>query len=302
MLIYSSLFMAAGTSVVVGAVMINSALQRLETRAMGTIGRITIDGIISSLDGPNKLTLTGQKMLSADQIKQAIYRAQQNGVKGLMFHINCPGGAIAACRDISEHVANLKIPTVACIRELGASGGYMLASACDHIVSHEESLVGNIGAIMSSFDISGLLDKLGVKYNAELKSAPYKDIGNPCREMTKDEVAIQKENIKDVHDFFVDFVARNREMSKEKVHELANGLAYRGKKAKEVGLVDEIGGPNEAVEYLKRETNCPNPKLIDYIELKNIGILRGLFSRLSYSMGKSFTTGMIDGLRQMDVQ
>ncbi len=220
-------------------------------------GRITLEGIISSLDGSDG-------KLSAEHVKKAVKRAKDDGIKGLIVQINSCGGAVAASKEIADYIKKLDIPTVGLIRDVAASGGYMVASACDYVIAHECAVVGSIGS--------------------------------PFREMTVEEVAIVRETLESIHEMFVECVASNRDMGVENVRQLATGRTYMGKKAKELGLVDSIGGIDDAVQYLKDMTGISGLRHIDYQVVSGRGLL-GYFSKMSYACGNSFANGMIDAVK-----
>ena len=251
--------LTAWTTVSVGLayVVVRAMVQRALAKRGDIIARVTLDDALMSLDG------TSQKV-GAEDIKQALKHAVDDGTKGIIFQINSPGGGIAACKDVADYVKQVSIPTVACIRDIGASGGYLIATGCDHIIAHEYSTVGNIGARTPSWDVSQFLNMIGVRYRSELKTGQYKDYLSPFRELTPDEIAIHQAMLQDVQDTFVASVAHNRGVDEDIIRSLANGLPYAGKKAKELGLVDELGGIPEAIEHLKEVTECANPNLIDY--------------------------------------
>jgi protease-4 len=178
--------------------------------------------------------------------------AQDKHVKAVVLRINSPGGAVTASdimyQDLLRFRAETGKPVVACMMDIAASGGYYVAMACDRIYAHPTTVTGSIGVIMSLYNASGLCAMLGVKSDP-IKSGPNKDIGNPARPMTEEERAILQKMISSFYDQFVQVVAKGRpELSEERVRALADGRVYTGLEAQKLGLVDEIGYLDDAIQ------------------------------------------------------
>ncbi|MBI3883795.1 MAG: signal peptide peptidase SppA [Sphingobacteriales bacterium] len=170
----------------------------------------------------------------------------------MLFEINSPGGSAVASEEIANAVKKANKTTVAWIREIGTSGAYWVASSSGHIVANRVSITGSIGVIASYLEFPGLLEHYNITYQ-RLVSGKYKDIGSPFKEMTPEEKAIFQQNLDTIRDYFVSEVAKNREMSKKDVDKIANGVFYLGAQAKELGLIDELGGKDEAINYIEKK-------------------------------------------------
>ncbi len=172
-------------------------------------------------------------------------------VKGVVLAIDSPGGTTAGGEAIFEAVRKLAgdKPVVAQVGTLAASAGYMIASAADHIVARQSSIVGSIGVLVQYPDVTGLMDKLGVKLE-EVKSSPLKAEPNPFNPTTDEERAMLRSMIMDSYDWFVGLVDERRPMTRAEVLAVADGSVFTGRQALQKKLVDELGGEDQTVAWL----------------------------------------------------
>ena len=172
-------------------------------------------------------------------------------VKGVILSIDSPGGTTAGGEAIFDAVRKLAAekPVVAQVGTLAASAGYMIASASDHIVARKSSIVGSIGVLVQYPDLTGLMDKLGIKLE-EVKSSPLKAAPSPFKPTTDDERAMVRNMIMDSYDWFVGIVADRRAMSKADATALADGRVFTGRQALANKLIDEVGGEDQAIAWL----------------------------------------------------
>lgn len=129
-----------------------------------------------------------------------------------------------------------------------ASGGYYIASGCDKIYALPSTLTGSIGVFGVKFDLSGLAKQYGIRFQC-IEAGPHASSGNPFRPMTRSVRANFWRSVDRVYDRFKSVVATGRNMSAQEVEDIAKGRVWTGEQAKEVGLVDELGGLQEALEY-----------------------------------------------------
>ena len=156
--------------------------------------------------------------------------AADRRAQALIVRINSPGGTVAGGEALFRSlrlVADRK-PVVAVIGELGTSAGYMSALGADYIIAREGSITGSIGVILQSTDITGLLDKLGVKPES-VKSSPLKSQPNPLEPFSEEARAATEAVVADIYDLFVGMVAERRRMSRERVAPLADGRIFTGR-------------------------------------------------------------------------
>jgi protease-4 len=240
-----------------------------ETQVSGTgkakVLLIEVTGVINSQDGEGLIPSPG--LLS--HLKEELTRASKDDdVKAVVVRINSPGGTVTAS-DIIHHElkalkATRKIPVVASIMDVGASGGYYIAAAADTVFAHPSTVTGSIGVIMLTVNARGLLEKVGVEATA-VTSGPRKDMGSPLRAMTPEERAIFQELINSMYQRFLAVVQEGRpKLSMDQIKKLADGRVYTGEQAKAAGLVDEIGYLEDAVEAAKQRAGLTEARVVMY--------------------------------------
>ena len=172
-------------------------------------------------------------------------------MKGVILAIDSPGGTTAGGESIFDEVRLLAAekPVTAQVGTLAASAGYMIASATDHIVARKSSIVGSIGVLIQFPDVTGLMDKLGVKLE-EVKSSPLKAEPSPFNPTTDEERAMVRKLILDSYDWFVGIVDERRPLTRAEVTALADGSIFTGRQALTNKLVDALGGEREAIDWL----------------------------------------------------
>ena len=193
--------------------------------------------------------------------------AEDDRVRALVLRINSPGGTVTASdivyHEITRFKARRKIPVVAAILDVGASGGYYVALAADRIVAHPTTVTGSIGVLMLTVNSGGLLEKIGVS-TTYIKSGQYKDMGNPFRGLTTEERAIFQEVIDRLYGRFVTLVAKERRLDESKVRALADGRIYTAEEALSLGLVDRIGYLEDAIALAKESAGLTDAKIVTY--------------------------------------
>src|SRR6185436_3717023 len=132
-------------------------------------------------------------------------------------------------------------PVVASLGSVAASGGYYVAVACDQIYANPGTLTGSIGVIMQLANLDQLMKKVGVDY-VVIKAGQYKDIGNIARVMTPEERRVMQALLDDVHAQFIGAVAAGRKLPREDVVRFADGRVFSGTQAKDLHMVDVLGG------------------------------------------------------------
>ncbi|MBI2657363.1 signal peptide peptidase SppA [Candidatus Woesearchaeota archaeon] len=255
----------------------------------GNVAMIPIEGIIVGTDDSDLLF---ESAAASPDIIELIEKADENpNIKAIIFEINSPGGSAVASEEIANAVKKVNKTTVAWIREAGASGAYWIASSADHVVANRVSITGSIGVIASYLEFPGFLDRYNLTYR-RLVSGKYKDIGSPLKEMTPEEEEIFQKNLDLIRDYFAGEVAKNRNMSKKDIDKVANGLFYLGVQAKELGLVDELGGKDEAIAYIENKEKI-KAEVVEYKTDKGLLELLGdVSSRQSFFVGKGIGSSL----------
>ncbi|MBX9877197.1 MAG: signal peptide peptidase SppA [Candidatus Obscuribacterales bacterium] len=194
------------------------------------------------------------KVGTAGWLNRQLRRAQKdNHVKGVLLRINSPGGTVATSQEIQQSVLAFRKsgkPIVVSMIDVAASGGYYVACAADKIVALPGTITGSIGVIMNLYNLEGAEHKLGIESNV-VKSGKFKDIGSFSRPMTAEERELLQGIIADTYDQFVTAVSEGRHMDVAAVKKIADGRIISGRQALAAGLVDQLGGYEEAVASLQ---------------------------------------------------
>jgi len=209
-------------------------------------------------------------------------------VPAVVLDIDSPGGSATASDDMFlalERLAAEK-PLVAAIRGTGASGSYLAAMAARTIVTQPHAIVGSIGVISAGPRLPRLLDRLGVSVS-ESRAGRLKGMGMPWRDETDEERAKEQAIVDAFYAAFVGRVARSRHLPEERVQELATGEIWLGERAVELGLVDEIGDLERAVELAARAAGVP-------ARGAPVRLRRPLLGRLAGRFGVSLVAAVAD--------
>lgn len=175
--------------------------------------------------------------------------AEDSSVEAVVIRVNSPGGGVAPAQEIYDEVIKLREvkKVVVSMGAVAASGGYYIASPADKIVANPGTITGSIGVIMELPNLEGLMEKIGVKTEV-IKSGKHKDIASAFRSMTEEEKKILGDLLSDVHEQFITAVSESRDMDYDVIKKIADGRIFTGKKAKELGLVDDLGNLQYAIQ------------------------------------------------------
>lgn len=202
------------------------------------------------------------------RVREELSKAEDDDkVRALVVKINSPGGTATASdilyRELRAFKARRKIPVVAAIMDVGASGGYYVALAADTIVAHPTTVTGSIGVMMLTVNAEGLLQKVGVAPLA-IKSGAKKDMGSPFRGLSEEERQIFQSVIDDLHRRFVLLIARERRLPEERVRELADGRIFTADEARARGLVDQVGYLEDALAAARAAARVSDARVVMY--------------------------------------
>lgn len=189
------------------------------------------------------------KIGSEDTVELLEQYGDDDNFKAIVLTIDSPGGSVTASEKIRHAIAKIakNKPIVALIRNVGASGGYYIIMNTDCIIAQELSIIGSIGVISMGFEISRLLRALGVHVET-IKTSPYGNINDMYHEPSEKEKVIMQNYINHLNQLFRSHLIEARNLDPEKVADFADGRVFLAKKAKEHGLIDQIGGLSEAIE------------------------------------------------------
>lgn len=230
---------------------------------------IDISGIISEEDGKRGFASLSEEPDIVTRVKEELkLAAKDERMRAVILRINSPGGGVTASDMIYHEIENFKkdtgIKVIACIMDLGASGGYYVAVSADKIMAHPTAVTGSIGVIMLNLSVEGLLQKIGVK-DTSIKTGEHKDMGSPLKPMTEEEREIFQNILNDMYERFLTVIEMNRkELTREKLKLLADGRIYTAQQALENKLVDKIGYLDEAILLAKEEAQIEEARVVIY--------------------------------------
>lgn len=221
--------------------------------------------------------------------------AKADNVKGLIIRIDSPGGTTAGSEAIYEAVRKIAKdkPVAAVMDTVAASGGYITAIAADHIVARGNTITGSIGVIFQWAEFSKLLETVGVQMQ-EIKSGDLKAEPSPFKPLSEKAREVSTLMVQDSFAWFTGLVAERRKLPLDKVKILSDGRVYTGRQAVAEKLIDELGGEEKAIAWMRREK-----KLSDGIEVKDWAVPsedKGLFG-----LGLRITSGALKALGLPDL-
>lgn len=202
------------------------------------------------------------------RVREELAKAEKDDhVRALIVRINSPGGTITASdilyHEILAFKQRRKIPVIATIMDVGASGGYYAALAADSIVANPTTITGSIGVVMVTVNAQGLMEKIGVAPLA-IKSGPMKDAGSPFRALTGPELAVFQNIIDEMYGRFVGLIVQSRKLPEDRVRALADGRVYTAEQALRLGLVDRIGYLEDVVKLARDAAKLDEARVVMY--------------------------------------
>ena len=179
---------------------------------------------------------------------------QDKDVKAVVLRVNSPGGSATASEIIQREVRLTRDvkPVVVSMGDTAASGGYWIATDSNRIFAEPNTITGSIGVFGSIPNFQKLANDNGITWDS-VKTGKYADIGTVTRPKSEAELAIFQSSVNRIYGKFLDKVAKGRNLPQSKVADIAQGRVWSGKAAKDIGLVDEIGGLDAAIEYAASE-------------------------------------------------
>jgi len=219
--------------------------------------------------------------------------ANDGSIIAVVLRVDSPGGGVAASQEIYDAVVELRKSkkVVASMGSIAASGGLLVACAADKIIANPGTITGSISAIMQFANFEELLKKIGLK-SSVVKSGKYKDIGSPLRDMTPEERKIIQELVDDIYNQFVDVVVKDRKLSREKVLEIADGRVFSGRRAKEYGLIDDLGDMNYAAKLATQLAGKDGKYELVYPRKKRESVFDYLLESAANRLSDSLKEGM----------
>src|SRR3989344_2683468 len=200
--------------------------------------------------------------INPDDFLEIVSMAERDkDILGFFLRIDSGGGSPVASETIANAVKNISLPTVALIREIGASGAYLIATGADGIIASPFSDIGSIGMTMSYLENTEKNAKNGLRY-VSLASARFKDYGSPDKPLTFAERSLLERDLKIYHDHFVKMVSKNRNLPIEQVAKIADGSSMPGALALENKLIDFLGDQETARDWFAEKLEISSKEVI----------------------------------------
>jgi len=206
--------------------------------------------------------LTGEGFISfmgSGSTARMIREARKDAsISAIVFRVDSPGGSVVASDTIWREInlAKKEKPVVVSMSDMAGSGGYQVAMAAHKIVAQPQTLTGSIGVIFAKFNFSGLYEKLGIK-SETVRRGKHADMFSSFRSLTSEERELLHRNILDTYRRFVAKAAEGRNMPEEEILRVAGGRVWTGEQARELGLIDELGGLSRAIELARELAGIP---------------------------------------------
>jgi protease IV len=224
-------------------------------------------------DGKSQtVPLIGRTLAGGETLVRAIEAARNDSrVGAIVLRIDSPGGSAVASELISREVfATRGVKPILCsFGDYAASGGYFIAAGCDVIFTEPMTVTGSIGIFYGKFDLSGLIQKLGIA-NQTHKRGARSDMESMFRPYTDEERKVMLEKLRYMYGRFVGAVSEGRKLTKEQVDAAGRGHVYTGAMAKPVQLVDRFGGLNDAIDEAKRRMGISTDTKVTLYELPKV--------------------------------
>ncbi|MFN3909753.1 MAG: signal peptide peptidase SppA [Candidatus Anstonellaceae archaeon] len=246
----------------------------------GCIAQLDIKGEIVSYEIEPDIFGQTSSLTSSLEVKRLIEEAdKKSNIKGILIVIDSPGGSVLGSQEIYKALKNSKKPKVAYLREIAASGGYYAALGTDYIIAEPSTLTGSIGARMTLIELTDLFQKIG--YNqTNIKSGELKDIGDPSKKPTEKEIQLLQNLVNETFEDFKQALLINRanKLDQNKLEDIYSAAIFSGKQAFEIGLVDQIGEKEDAINKISELAKSKKKLLICESEKRKGGFLSSLLN------------------------
>ncbi len=245
---------------------------------------IDVDGILIN---ERRGGLFGEQENPVSLFVEKLDRAQMDPhVRALVLRINSPGGGVTASDIMYERLrrfrAARRVPVVAIIEDVGASGGYDSACGADVILAHPTSVTGSIGVMVQTVSFAGTMDKIGITAQA-VTSGPFKDMASPLHPLRERDIEILQQLVDEFYGRFLDVVQTGRpDMEPQRIRELADGRIYTAAQALDNGLIDATGYVQDAIAVAKRLSGADRVQVVMYH--RPLGYRANVYSQTSTPM------------------
>jgi protease-4 len=228
--------------------------------------------------------VSGTIMDSKEVIKRLDEFKEDQSVKAIVLRVESPGGAVGAIQEIYREVMKLREgkdarKVVASMGNTAASGGYYVSAAANRIFANPGTVTGSIGVISHQADFGELMDLLKIHFSS-IKSGKFKDTGTPFRPLTPEEHQLMQELVLEMHQQFVSDIAKGRARQVSEIALVADGRVMTGARAKDLGLVDELGNLQDAIDWAAKAAGIAGKPSVVYGRKKRPAFLREMFESI----------------------
>jgi protease-4 len=254
-------------------------------------------GIITS--GESSYDSPQGEVVGSDTIIRYLRKARaDDSIRAIVLRVDSPGGSAIASDVIWREVELTRAvkPVIASMSDVAASGGYYIAMPAHKIVAEPATLTGSIGVVMVKFVIDGTLKKLGMNMEG-VSDGRYANLYSPIRPFSPEERAKIQEQMQATYDAFVEKAASGRHTTPEKIDAIAQGRVWTGQQAKQIGLVDELGGLERALAIAKEHAKIGRDT---EVELVVYPPKRSLYETLADPFGASDSSGLLSSFLGLD--
>lgn len=210
---------------------------------------------------------SGYGYASSNDVIKSLRQAQNDkSIKAIVLRINSPGGTPVAAEEIHSQIEKTRAvkPVVVSMGDMATSAAYFISAPCNKIVANPDTFTGSIGVIWVFENRTAYYGKEGVEYYVA-KTGPYKDVGADWRGLSDSEKTYVNDIINESYSRFVDVVSEGRNIPREDVVKIADGRVFTGQKAKQMGLVDEMGGMYDAIDIAAKLGNISGTPDVTYM-------------------------------------
>ncbi len=253
--------------IIFSAAVFSTAFYGIEDDGENEVYIVDLNGAIQ--EGSGDFMTAG---ISPGLVENRLNEVKERGAEAVVLRINSPGGAIAASQETADIIDRFDLPVVVSMADVAASGGYYISAPADHILANPGTRAGGIGVISAIINMDGLYEKLGIEVEI-IKSGEFKGMG--MEGLSEKERQKIQEMSDEFYEQFVGDMAEYRQMDFEKVYELATGEVFSGNRAEELGLVDGVGGLNDAVNKAGEIAGIEDPQSQ---RLESPGLFEQLFN------------------------
>ncbi len=303
LIIAAVLFIAVGVS----SVLTNAVSERMLESSVETLltGNYTFNAPLSDYIAVVRVEGTIQEQTSTGALDSGYQHTttleyidhlmEDSNNKGILLYVDSPGGTVYESEELylklKEYKETTDRPVWDYMAHYAASGGYMVSMAADRIYANPNTVTGSIGVIMSGYDLTGLYEKLGIRY-VSITSGENKD----SRQLTDEQIAIYQTQVDEYYNKFVGIVSEGRSMSEDDVKALADGRTYTAKQAQENGLIDEISLYEDMKDAMSKELGTD-----EFYELETpVSVWSSLFAKAEEIVPKSEAQILTETAEEME--